>query len=194
VDKIALGKVDRAALSAEQNTDRNRVGTVTNKKVAMTEVNGQSASTGGHKKPEEDLLEEHREADAPEHLNIGSLIFGRAQVGPPRPMPTKPNLRGKRRPFELGDNPFPAWMNIFTTTEAAIYCRYKTPQGLRKAWYNMEVFPQGQRGGRKTLMWKRSELDRFLRGEPLKNRKAAGILMPPKMRGVEQELPEVPET
>jgi hypothetical protein len=159
----------------------------------MTEVNGQQSGRGGDKKPEEEL-EEHPESDASEEHNVGSLVFGRTRVGPPRPLPTKPSMRGKkRRVVDPNENPFPVWMDDFTTTQAAIYCHYRTPQGLRKAWYNMEVFPFGQRGGRRTLYWKRSELDRFKKGLPLTNRKAAGILMPPKMRGAEQELHEVPE-
>ena len=122
-----------------------------------------------------------REPDGPEHLNVGSLIFGPVQIGKSKPMPSKVGQRGKRRPvIDFSENPFPPWQDSFTTTEAALYCRFRTPQGLRKAWYSMEVFPYGRRGGRHTLMWNRKELDRFLRGEPLKSRKAAGLLLPPK--------------
>lgn len=77
--------------------------------------------------------------------------------------------------------------DLVTTTEAAVYCGFRTPGGLRKAWYAMLVFPAGRRGGRRTLMWEKKELDRFLRGEPLKKSQAEGVLMPPQVAPADEE-------
>lgn len=115
----------------------------------------------------------------PEHVTLGSLIFGGAHVG--KNGSTKPRgLRGVRRsaPPEMS---FPVGKDLLTTAEAARYCSFRTLGGLRKAWYDLLVFPAGRRGGRRSLMWNRQELDRFLRGEPLKKSDAAGLMMPPKM-------------
>jgi len=61
------------------------------------------------------------------------------------------------------DSPF------LTTAEAAAYCGFKTTAGLRKARMLGRVAAWGRRGGRGTLMWKREDLDEFLRGGRVQN-------------------------
>jgi len=112
-----------------------------------------------------------------------SMIFGPARIGPAKVMKPK-GRRGQRREIPAAEPERPASPGEphLTTTEAAIYCRFLTPGGLRKAWYQLLVFPVGRRGGRGTLMWRRAELDRFLRGAPLLQSEAAGVMMPPHLQ------------
>lgn len=53
---------------------------------------------------------------------------------------------------------------LMTTSEASVYCRFKTTGALRKARLEGRIRSYGRRGGTGTLMWEQSELDRFLRG------------------------------
>lgn len=154
----------------------------------------------GDKTPEElEFIAEQRlalanqddEEDVPTVVALRSAIFlaGVPQSpGPLRPLAKAQGDRGHRRPKEEAPmvEPIDAHEN-FTTSEAARYCRFRTPGGLRKAWYSMFVFPYGRRGGRMTLMWRRSELDRFLRGEPRDMSDTKDILLPPKLSGDESE-------
>lgn len=122
----------------------------------------------------------------PEHVTLGSMIFGGAHLG--KNGSTKPRgLRGVRRSTPPEMMSFPVGKDLLTTAEAARYCSFRTLGGLRKAWYDLLVFPAGRRGGRRSLMWNRQELDRFLRGEPLKKSDAAGLMMPPKLKADEAE-------
>ncbi|MBK7581073.1 MAG: helix-turn-helix domain-containing protein [Myxococcales bacterium] len=52
-----------------------------------------------------------------------------------------------------------------TTAEAARYLGYRDGSALRKAKLEGRIQPVGRRGGGGTLMWSRSDLDAFLRGE-----------------------------
>ena len=45
--------------------------------------------------------------------------------------------------------------SVLPTSEAALYCGFKTPSALRKAHLERRVFPVGKRGGRGTWMWYR---------------------------------------
>jgi hypothetical protein len=54
---------------------------------------------------------------------------------------------------------------LLTTTEAAVYCGFKNPSGLRKAHLEGRIFSVGRRGGIGPWMWAISDRDRFLRGE-----------------------------
>src|SRR5580704_10144292 len=53
-----------------------------------------------------------------------------------------------------------------TTAAAAAYCGFKTTGALRKARLEHRVVPYGRRGGRGTWIWRREDLDAFLRGDP----------------------------
>ncbi len=55
---------------------------------------------------------------------------------------------------------------LLCTRDAAMYCGYKTPGALRKAFLDGKVRPAGRRGGTGTWMWSVVELDRFLHGHP----------------------------
>lgn len=64
-----------------------------------------------------------------------------------------------------------AWPPLLKTSDAARYCGFETVFGLHKAWGRGRVFPAGRRGGGKgTYMWRREDLDRFLRGEEPTNK------------------------
>jgi hypothetical protein len=129
------------------------------------------------------------EERSPEEVELGSMIFAGARLAV-RPEPRSKGMRGKRRePGGASTASLPMNREFVTTTEAARYCGFRTPGGLRKAWYAMLVFPVGRRGGRRTLMWEKRELDRFLRGEPLKKSQAEGVLMPPQVAPADEEGP-----
>ncbi len=55
--------------------------------------------------------------------------------------------------------------HFLTTAQATIYCGFKTTGALRKAHLERRIFPVGRRGGTGTWMWRREDLDGFLRGE-----------------------------
>ena len=119
----------------------------------------------------------------PDEVGSGSLIFAGARLAirPPRVK----GMRGKRRSPGPPATELPR--DVVTTTEAARYCGFRTPGGLRKAWYAMLVFPVGRRGGRRTLMWSKKELDRFIRGETIKKAQVEGLLMPPQAAPADEE-------
>ena len=51
------------------------------------------------------------------------------------------------------------------TSLAAQYCGFRTPRGLLSAFRRGKVWPVGRRGRTGTFMWRREDLDAFLRGE-----------------------------
>src|SRR5262245_34447941 len=51
---------------------------------------------------------------------------------------------------------------LLPTREAAAYCGFKNPSGLRKAHVEGRIFPVGRRGGVGTWMWAIADLDAFL--------------------------------
>jgi hypothetical protein len=57
---------------------------------------------------------------------------------------------------------FPPFM---PTWLAARYCGFHTPQGLHAAFHKGKILPWGRRGGSGTYIWRRDDLDAFLRGE-----------------------------
>ena len=145
---------------------------------------------------EEERAALERGEDGPEEKpGTRSLIFGPVRTVPQAPPPPGANgHRGERRPKALLRTDKEAVPSVavngeeyLTTTEAAKYCRFRTPGGLRKAWHALLVFPCGRRGGRNMLLWEKKELDRFCRGQPLLQSQAMGVLMPPhhKMKGTE---------
>jgi hypothetical protein len=62
----------------------------------------------------------------------------------------------------------PVQRRYLSTREASLYCGFKTTGALRKALLEGRIRAVGRRGGTGTLMWERGELDRFLRGEPMR--------------------------
>lgn len=74
--------------------------------------------------------------------------------------------------------------DYLTTAEAAAYCRFKSVFGLHSAHRAGKVFPVGKRGGgRGTKMWRREDLDAFLRGG------SDGVGDEVRVRGSEQVSP-----
>jgi hypothetical protein len=71
---------------------------------------------------------------------------------------------------------------FLTTREAAMYCGFKTAAGLRKAKLQGRVKAAGRRGGVGSLMWRRSDLDDFLRGVPIGAATLARSAGTPQMR------------
>jgi len=153
---------------------------------------GKRPGARGDKSPEEQAhIEEQRAAlSNPEETQVdyGAGLFRPTLKNPTppspadllRPLAKTSGRRGKRR--ELAAMPEPSsTAEYFTTSEAAKYCRFLTQGGIRKAWYDLQVFPCGRRGGLNILTWRRSELDRYMRGEPLKKSEMGDKLMPPKV-------------
>src|SRR5579872_4472598 len=58
---------------------------------------------------------------------------------------------------------FPPYM---TTSLAAFYCGFRNSRGLHSAFRQGKVYPYGRRGGSGHYVWKRDDLDEFLRGDP----------------------------
>jgi hypothetical protein len=58
-----------------------------------------------------------------------------------------------------------AWPPLLPTSMAARYCGYADGAGIHKAHERGKLFPVGRRGGTGCFMWRREDLDRFLRGE-----------------------------
>src|ERR1700730_1987360 len=56
---------------------------------------------------------------------------------------------------------FPPFM---PTSLAAHYCGFRNAHGLHAAFRKGKVHPWGRRGGSGTYIWKRDDLDEFLRG------------------------------
>ena len=76
---------------------------------------------------------------------------------------------------------------LLTTRMAAVYCGFKSTSALRKAKLEGRITPVGRRGGRGTLMWKREELDRYLRGEVPASLSDGRARTPPEANGGEHE-------
>ncbi len=57
------------------------------------------------------------------------------------------------------------WPPYMTTALATSYCGFKTTGALRKAHLEHRILPYGRRGGRGTWIWRRDDLDAFLRGK-----------------------------
>src|SRR5579872_2642371 len=55
--------------------------------------------------------------------------------------------------------------NVMTTKVAAAYCGFKNARGLISAYRRGKVRPYGRRGGTGAFVWRREDLDAFLRGE-----------------------------
>lgn len=53
---------------------------------------------------------------------------------------------------------------LLITRDAAVYCGYKSPSGLRKAHFDGKIAPVGRRGGSGPLVWRVADLDKFLLG------------------------------
>src|SRR5579872_1777147 len=76
--------------------------------------------------------------------------------GNPDGDPTEPSRSGRPDGME-----FPPFM---PTPLAALYCGFRTAKGLHAAFRKGKVHPYGRRGGSGTYVWKRDDLDEFLRG------------------------------
>ena len=64
----------------------------------------------------------------------------------------------------MANLPDPPARRYLTTPEAARYCGYKNPSGLRKAKKEGKLLPMGRRGGTGPYVYAISDLDRFLAG------------------------------
>src|SRR5579863_168513 len=55
--------------------------------------------------------------------------------------------------------------HVMTTRVAAEYCGFRNSRGLISAYRRGKVRPYGRRGGTGSFVWRREDLDAFLRGE-----------------------------